>query len=132
MLTAESVRQLTDHITNAFEILHKVQKQEKEEGNFEDIPFSFDLLEKYHGTLFDTHMGKFVNRFHLEDVESYVFRIPKEKKQVRILYGISDGLNRVHANLLYNRKEDRNLQLKRFHENGSLSTCMPVTVIFED
>lgn len=130
-----------DQLIADLETLLKNQKQKQvfvkkedliEEKDYVEVPFSFDLLEKHHDKLFHKEANNIVAMLDMRMLDKYVFRIPKEKKQVRILYGISDGLTRVHSNLFYIRKEDRDLRLKRFHEAGSLSTCKPVTVIFED
>ena len=129
-----------DQLIADLETLLKNQKQKQvfvkkaelpwTKKDYVEVPFSFDLLEKHHDKLFHKEENTIVAMLDMRMLDKYVFRIPKENKQVRILYGISDGLTRVHSNLFYIRKEDRDLRLKRFHEAGSFSTCKPVTVIF--
>lgn len=130
-----------DQLIADLETLLKNQKQKRvfvkkedsvEEKDYVEVPFSFDLLEKHHDKLFHKEENTIVAMLDMRMLDKYVFRIPKEKKQPLVTYGIWAGLTGVHRDLVYANKKDRDRRLERFHEAGSLSTCKPVTVIFED
>jgi hypothetical protein len=99
MLTAEEhcdnlIAALESAIKNArnskgFSLLEKLQ----EEKDYDEVPFSFTLLEKHHDKLFCRN-GTKVTNFDMEELQNYVFRIPKEGQEPLIVYGFTAGIGK--------------------------------------